>query len=295
MLRELRDRRNRGPAGAASYVAWVNTPAFSLDAVSLWRWDARAGRRRPILDTVSWAARAGERWALLGPNGAGKTTLLTLLGAVEFPSSGSVDVLGARLGRTDVFRLRERIGFVDARLGRRFAPALSVEQVVLTGATGTVGLFEERVTDADRGRADSLATTFGVRPILSQRYADCSHGERTRTLIARALVSRPQLLLLDEPGAGLDLGGRETLLAALARLAVEEPRLATVITTHHLEELPAETTHALLLCDGRVVGFGAVETTLTADALSVCFGLRVEVARSNGRWHAVAGGRDYFL
>lgn len=275
---------------AASYVPSVTTPAFSLDAVSLWRWDARVGRRRPILDAVTWEAQAGQRWALLGPNGAGKTTLLTLLGAVEFPSSGSVEVLGARLGRTDVFRLRERIGFVDARLGRRFAPALTVEQVVHTGATGTVGLFVERLTEADRERADSLVTTFGVRPILSQRYADCSHGERTRALIARTLVSRPRLLLLDEPGAGLDLGGRETLLAALARLAVEEPGLATVVTTHHLEELPAETTHTLLLCDGRVVGDGPVEATLTADALSACFGLRVAVARSNGRWHAVAGG-----
>ena len=266
----------------------MTTPAFSLDSVSLWRWDARVGSRRPILDDVSWSAGAGERWALLGPNGAGKTTLLTLLSAVDFPSAGSAEILGARLGRTDVFRLRERIGFVDARLGRRFAPALSVEQVVLTGATGTVGLFEERVTDADRERADSLVTTFGVRTILSQRYADCSHGERTRTLIARALVSSPQLLLLDEPGVGLDLEGRETLLAALARLAVEEPELATVVTTHHLEELPAETTHALLLREGRVVRDGPVEATLTADALSMCFGLRVGVARSNGRWHAVA-------
>jgi iron complex transport system ATP-binding protein len=273
----------------------VTTPAFSLDAVSLWRWDARLGRRRPILDAVSWSAGAGERWALLGPNGAGKTTLLTLLGAVEFPSTGITEVLGARLGRTDVFRLRERIGFVDARLGSRFAPALSVEQVVLTGATGTIGLFEERVTDTDRERADSLVTTFGVRAVLSQRYADCSHGERTRTLVARALVSRPKLLLLDEPGAGLDLEGRETLLAALSRLAVEEPELATVLTTHHLEELPTETTHALLLRDGRVVSAGPVVPTLSAEALSVCFGLRVDVVRSNGRWHAVADHRSNFL
>ena len=148
--------------------------------------------------------------------------------------------------------------------------------------------FVDRLTEADRERADALVTTFGVRPILSQRYADCSHGERTRALTARALVSRPRLLLLDEPGGGLDLGGRETLLAALARLAAEEPELATVITTHHLEELPAETTHALLLRDGRVVGAGPVEVALTAGALSECFGLSVEVARSNGRWHAVA-------
>jgi iron complex transport system ATP-binding protein len=260
--------------------------AFRLDAVSLWRWDARVGARRPILDGVDWQARAGERWALLGPNGAGKTTLLTLLGAVEFPSSGTVDVLGARLGRTDVFKLRERIGFVDARLGRKFAPALTAEQVVLTGATGTIGLFEERISRAARERARSLIRSFGVEPIAAQRFSDCSHGERTRALIARALVSRPELLLLDEPGTGLDLGGRETLLGALSTLADEEPELATVLTTHHLEELPRETTHTLLLRQGRVVASGPADETLAAGPLSECFGLPVEVSRANGRWQA---------
>jgi iron complex transport system ATP-binding protein len=268
----------------------VTSPAFDLAAVSLWRWDARSARRRPIIDNVTWKAPAGERWALLGPNGAGKTTLLTLVAAVEFPSAGTVEVLGERLGRTDVFRLREQIGFVDARLGGRFAPALTVEQVVRTGATGTIGLFEDRVTDADRARAETLEATFGVTTISAQRFADCSHGERTRALIARALVSRPRLLLLDEPGAGLDLAGRETLLASLSRLAADEPELATVTTTHHLEELPAETTHALLLRDGRVVAAGPVSETLTSASLSAAFGLSVEVARSNGRWHAVALG-----
>jgi iron complex transport system ATP-binding protein len=261
---------------------------FRLDRVALWRWDSRAGRKRPIVDELTWEAWPGERWALLGPNGAGKTTLLTLLGAVEFPSSGTVDVLGARLGRTDVFRLRERIGFVDARLGRRFAPGLTLEQIVRTGATGTVGLFEERLTDEDRERAQTLLQTFGVAGVAAQRYADCSHGERTRALIARAVVSRPRLLLLDEPGTGLDLAGRETLLAALSQLAADEPELVTVTTTHHLEELPAETTHALLLREGRAVATGDAEQTLSAGPLSDCFGLPVDVGRANGRWHAVS-------
>jgi iron complex transport system ATP-binding protein len=262
--------------------------AFTVDGVSLWRWDARTSRRRPILDAVSWSAAPGERWALLGPNGAGKTTLLTVLGSVEFPSAGTVEVLGERLGRTDVFRLRERIGFVDARLGRRFAPALTVAEVVLTGATGTIGLFEERVSPESRARAEELVQSLGVAAIASQRYADCSHGERARTLIARALVSRPELLILDEPGAGLDLAGRETLLKALGRLAADEPRLTTVVTTHHLEELPAETTHALLLRDGRIVSAGPVATALTSATLSACFDLPVEVVRAGGRWHATA-------
>ncbi len=269
----------------------VAAPAFRLDDVSLWRWDERVRQRRPILDGVTWEAGRGERWALLGPNGAGKTTLLTVVGAAEFPSRGTVDVLGERLGHTDVFRVRERVGFVDARLGRRFAPGLTVEQVALTGATGTIGLLEQRVRPDDRDRARALLATLGVERLADRRFADCSHGERTRTLIARALVARPELLLLDEPGAGLDLGGRETLLAALSRLAAEQPELTLVTTTHHLEELPAETTHALLLRDGAVAAAGPAAETLTGRALSACFGLPVRVGRNRGRWHAVASAR----
>ncbi len=269
----------------------VAAPAFRLDDVSLWRWDERVRQRRPILDGVTWEAGRGERWALLGPNGAGKTTLLTVVGAAEFPSRGTVDVLGERLGHTDVFRVRERVGFVDARLGRRFAPGLTVEQVALTGATGTIGLLEQRVRPDDRDRARALLATLGVERLADRRFADCSHGERTRTLIARALVARPELLLLDEPGAGLDLGGRETLLAALSRLAAEQPELTLVTTTHHLEELPAETTHALLLRDGAVAAAGPEAETLTGRALSACFGLPVRVGRNRGRWHAVASAR----
>jgi len=266
----------------------LRTPAFRLRSVSLWRWDARSGRRRPIIDEVTWETRAGERWALLGPNGAGKTTLLTLVAAVEFPSSGSTEVLGELLGRTDVFRLRERIGFVDARLGRRFAPALTVAQVVRTGATGTIGLFEERVSGDDRARAGALGTTFGIDHISEQRFADCSHGERTRALIARALVSRPPLLLLDEPGAGLDLPGRETLLGALSRLAADEPDLVIVVTTHHLEELPTCTTHAALLREGRVLSAGPVDEVITTELISATFDHPIEINRRAGRWTATA-------
>ncbi len=262
--------------------------AFTLAEVAVWRWDADAGVRRPILDRVDWQAGAGELWALLGPNGAGKTTLLTVLGAEEFPSRGSVDILGERLGRTDVFRLRERIGFVDARLGRRFSPDLTVTQVVRTGATATIGLFEERLTADDRDRAATHLQTMGVAHLTDRRFAVCSHGERTRALIARALVAQPRLLLLDEPGSGLDLGGRETLLAALGQVVAGDPTLTVVVTTHHLEELPMETTHTLLLRDGRIVTAGHVDEALTDASLSACFGLDVRVARSDGRWHATA-------
>ena len=262
--------------------------AFTLSEVAVWRWDSAAGVRRPILDRVDWEAGSGELWALLGPNGAGKTTLLTVLGAVEFPSSGSVEILGERLGRTDVFRLRERIGFVDARLGRSFAPELTVAEVVRTGSTGTIGLFEERLGPHDREHAATQLVTLGIAHLADRRFTVCSHGERTRALIARALVARPRLLLLDEPGSGLDLGGRETLLTALGRVVADDPELTVVVTTHHLEELPQATTHALLLRDGRIVSAGPVAATLTAGALGACFGLDVQVVRSNGRWHATA-------
>ena len=262
--------------------------AFALRDVAVWRWDADAGVRRPLLERIDWQGNAGELWALLGPNGAGKTTLLTVLGAVEFPSTGSVDILGERLGRTDVFRLREQIGFVDARLGPRFAPKLTVAEVVRTGATGTIGLFEERLTADARDRASAQLLTMGIQDLADRSFAVCSHGERTRALIARALIARPRLLLLDEPGSGLDLEGRETLLAALGRVVADDPELTIVLTTHHLEELPPETTHALLLRDGRLVATGAADETLTADTLSACFGLPVRVSRPDGRWHAAA-------
>ena len=262
--------------------------AFALADVAVWRWDADARVRRPILEGIDWRARPGELWALLGPNGAGKTTLLTVLGAVEFASTGTVEVLGERLGRTDVFGLRERIGFVDARLGRRFAPRLTISDVVRTGATGTIGLFEERLSADERAHAASQLETMAVAHLADRRFAVCSHGERTRALIARALVARPRLLLLDEPGSGLDLAGRETLLGALGRVVAQDAALTVVLTTHHLEELPQATTHAVLLREGRIVSAGTAADTLTDAALGDCFGLSVRVGRTGGRWHATA-------
>jgi iron complex transport system ATP-binding protein len=274
----------------ASPAAAGQGAALRLEDVEVWRWHAASGTRKPLLDGVSWEVGYGERWALLGPNGAGKTTLLTLAGAVEFASRGRVEILGETMGRTDVPRLRESIGFVDPRLGPRFAPLLSVRQVIRTGATGTIGYFEERLSGLDLDRADDLLGTFGLGAIGERRFGDCSQGERKRTLIARALVARPRLLLLDEPGAGLDLPGREILLSSLDRVARDQPSLAMVITTHHLEELPASTSHALLLRQGRAVAAGAVADTLTDARLSECFGLALTVTRTGGRLAASAAG-----
>ncbi|MBM3678647.1 MAG: ATP-binding cassette domain-containing protein [Actinobacteria bacterium] len=263
-------------------------PTVALDAVGVWRWHAQSGTRIALLRDVGWRILPGECWALLGPNGAGKTTLLTVLGAVDFPSEGTVELLGRTLGRTDVRRLREEIGFVDTRAALRFDPALTVEEVVRTGATGTIGYFLDRMTQGDLMRADDLVATFGLGVLAKRRFALCSQGEQKRALIARALVARPRLLLLDEPGAGLDLPGRETLLTALDRLVEREPELALVMTTHHVEELPASTTHALLLRGGEVVGSGPAPVTMTSESLSTCFGLPLRVEQAGGRWRAVS-------
>ncbi len=265
--------------------------ALRLRDVEVWRWHAASGSRAALLDGITWEVGEGERWALLGPNGAGKTTLLTLAGAVEFASRGTVEILGRTMGRTDVPLLRESIGFVDGRAGARFAPLLTVRQVVRTGATGTIGYFEERLSGLDLDRADELVGTFGLGPIGERRFGDCSQGERQRCLIARALAGRPRLLLLDEPGAGLDLPGRETLLGALERLALEEPGLAVVLTTHHVEELPRSMTHALLLRGGKIVAAGRAGETLRDAPLSECFGLHLEITRAGGRWTAAAPAR----
>ncbi len=263
--------------------------ALRCTDVRVWRWHQASGSRKPLLDDVSWTVRTGERWALLGPNGAGKTTLLTVAAATGFPSSGSVEILGETMGRTDAALLREQIGFVDARDGDRFAPMLTVREVVRTGATGTIGYFEQRLGMLDVDRADTLLGTFGLAPLAQRRFGDCSQGERKRALIARALVGRPRLLLLDEPGAGLDLPGREILLRSLARLADVDPQLTTIVTTHHLEDLHGSTTHALLLREGSVLAAGPVAETLTDELLSVCFGIPIAAERRGDRWTATAG------
>jgi iron complex transport system ATP-binding protein len=260
--------------------------ALRLRGVYVWRWHAASATRKPLLDGIDWQVGYGERWALLGPNGAGKTTLLTLAGAVEFASEGTVEVLGETMGRTDVPRLRESIGFVDPRIGPRFAPLLTVRQVIRTGATATIGYFEERLSGLDLDRADDLLGVFGLASLGERRFGDCSQGERKRALIARALVARPRLLLLDEPGAGLDLPGREILLASLDRVAGDRPSLAIVTTTHHLEELPSSTSHALLLRDGHSVSSGPVDETLTDEPMSACFGMPLTVTRTGGRFSA---------
>jgi iron complex transport system ATP-binding protein len=263
-------------------------PALHLTGVTVWEWDARLRQRQPILSGIDWTVGPGEQWAVLGPNGAGKSTLLDVAAGMRHPSRGRVEILGETVGRVDLRALRERIGHVDVKTEEAFSPRRTALDVVLTGATGTIQVLEDRLDDAVRERAALLLGQFGCAGVAAHSFASCSQGERRRILLARALLRRPPLLLLDEPADGLDLPGREALLAALATLAAEQPAPAVVLVTHHLEELPPSITHALLLAGGRAVACGAAPAVLADEPLSACFGVPVTVTRAGGRWAARA-------
>ncbi|MFC7340303.1 ABC transporter ATP-binding protein [Saccharopolyspora griseoalba] len=240
-----------------------------------------------LLRDVSLRVERGQHWALLGPNGAGKTTLLGLLGALTHPTRGSVEVLGHRLGRVDMRTLRSYVGHVNPRHPLR--TALTVRQVVLTGATNTTELVPRwEPTEQQVRRAEELISTLGMADRAGSRWDTLSQGERGRALIARALMPTPRLLLLDEPATGLDLAAREQLLSSLDALRAEHPQLATVLVTHHLEELPTSTTHAMLLRDGQALASGPVEEVLTGERITKCFDHPVRLSRVEGRWSARA-------
>lgn len=259
-------------------------PALALAGVTVWR--PGDGGRQVLLSDIDWTVRAGEHWVVLGPNGAGKSTMLNVAGAVDHPSEGTVHVLGRQLGRTDLRALRERVGMVDARVARGLRGAMPAHAVVLTGLFGAVALQRHRITDEHRAHAHELLELVGATPLADRSYERCSQGERQRILLARALMGRPDLLLLDEPTSGLDLPSRERLIEAMVATARTRPDLPTVTVTHHLEEIPPSTTHALLLADGRVRAQGEIGATITSAHVSRTFGLDVDVARPNGRWTA---------
>lgn len=225
---------------------------------------------------------------MLGPNGAGKSTLMQIAAAVNHPTDGEVTVLGERFGRCDLRELRRRIGFVDTRVAKSLRATLNGKQVVLTGAQGTIFFDPGKVTAEDEARADGMLALVGMERVAEREFRQCSQGERQRLLVARALMADPELLLLDEPGAGMDLPSREGLVKALVSLAEMRPELTTVTVTHHLEEIPPSTSHALLLAEGRVVARGPIEETLTDANVSRCFGLPIAISRGGGRWSARA-------
>ncbi|HEY2792223.1 MAG TPA: ABC transporter ATP-binding protein [Micromonosporaceae bacterium] len=241
-----------------------------------------------LLRDVSWQVELDERWVVLGPNGAGKTTLMSLAAARLFPTSGTVRVLGELLGRVDVHELRTRIGLSTIGLHDRIPPDETVLDVVVTASWSVVGRFTEAYEDADLRRAHGLLAQVGAAALADRLYGTLSEGERKRVQIARALMTDPELLLLDEPAAGLDLGGREDLVARLGALAMDADAPAMVVVTHHVEEIPAGFTNALILREGAVVAAGPLRSTVTSENLSAAFGLPLRVRYSNGRFTARA-------
>lgn len=240
---------------------------------------------RTLLSSLSVRVRDGEHWALLGANGAGKSTLLSLMGARTHPTRGEVWVLGHRLGRVDMRALRCHLGHVDPR--HPLQSPLPARQVVLTGLTNTPETITRQAPTSDQAtRAERLIDALGISDRATTPWPLLSQGERSRALIARALMPEPRLLLLDEPATGLDLAGREQLLTSLRDLVDEHCNLATVTVTHHLEELPSHTSHALLIRAGHIIAAGEVDQVLTSGRVTRCFDHPVVVQRHDGRWTA---------
>jgi iron complex transport system ATP-binding protein len=248
-------------------------------------------RRGPklLLDRVNWTVEEDERWAVLGPNGAGKSTLLHIASASLHPTSGEAYVLGERLGSVDVFELRPRIGLATVTLAERIPGGELVKDVVVSAGYSVLGRWRESYGGVDVRRAVLLLERFGVGHLADRTFGTLSEGERKRVQIARALMTDPELLLLDEPAAGMDLGGREDLIRRLTRFAADPEAPASVLVTHHVEELPSGISHVLLLRDGAVVSLGLARQVLTDENLSTTFGLPIRVWRRQGRWYARAG------
>jgi iron complex transport system ATP-binding protein len=239
-----------------------------------------------LLRDIDWTVELDERWVVLGPNGAGKTTLLRLAAAELHPTAGTVHVLGEQLGRVNVFELRTRIGLTSSALGLRVPNDERVRDVVVSAGWGVLGRWRERYEASDTDRADDLLAAMGMRGFADREYGTLSEGERKRTLIARALMTDPELILFDEPAAGLDLGGREDLVARLAGLAADPDAPASVLVTHHVEEIPVGYSHALLLREGAVVAAGLMDDVLTDENLSTTFNLPLSVQKRRGRYTA---------
>lgn len=239
-----------------------------------------------LLDAINWTVEEDERWVILGPNGAGKTTLIQVAAAQIHPTSGVAGILDEVLGTVDVFELRPRIGLTSAAIAERIPRNELVRDVVVSASYGVLGRWRESYDDLDHGRAKDLLVELGAQSLLDRTFGTLSEGERKRVQIARALMTDPELLLLDEPGAGLDLGGREDLVATLSVLASDELAPAIVMVSHHVEEIPAGFTHALLLREGQVVASGPVERVITQDLLSTTYGMPLQVSFEDDRYAA---------
>jgi iron complex transport system ATP-binding protein len=241
-----------------------------------------------LISDITWEVDEADRWVVIGPNGAGKTTLLQVVSAQIHPSSGVAGVLGEVLGVVDVFELRPRIGLTSAALAERIPRGERVHDVVVSASYAVIGRWREQYDELDHERADELLAQLRIAALADRTFGTLSEGERKRVQIARALMTDPELLLLDEPAAGLDLAGRETLVNTLAELAQDHYAPASVLVTHHVEEIPAGITHAMLLKDGRIVAAGPLRETLTAENLTETFDIELNLTEADGRWTARA-------
>lgn len=255
---------------------------LELSSISVQRGD------RIILGPLDWQVLEGQRWVVLGPNGAGKTTLLQICSSLIHPTTGSIRILGQTLGKVDVFELRTRIGLTSSALVDQLPSDELVMDVVLTAAYAMFGRWQEKYDLWDESRAMALLTALGVRELGNRFYGTLSDGEKKRVQIARALMADPELLLLDEPASALDLGGREDLLKRIETFSKDPLAPSTVIVTHHIEEIPSGTTHALLLRDGKTVAQGEIEMVINDENLSVAYGLPISVQTEHGRYFARA-------
>src|SRR5215471_20270132 len=241
-----------------------------------------------LLRNVDWTAHGDERWIVIGPNGAGKTTLLQVAATLMFPTEGTVEVLGEKLGDVDVFELRPRIGLTSASVAERVPAAEKVIDLVLTASYAILGRWKEDYESGDVTRAVDLLDALGCAHLIRRRFATLSEGERKRVQIARAMMPDPEMLLLDEPAAGLDLGGREDLLRRLSALARDPKAPMMVLVTHHVEEVPDGFTHAMLLRRGSVLAAGPLPDVFTERNLSKCFGVPLVIEYRQSRWTARA-------
>jgi len=240
--------------------------------------------RNVVLGPLDLTIAQQDRWVVLGPNGSGKTSLIRIMSLYQYPSTGVVEILGERWGRTDVRELRKRVAVASAAMREQLRTELLVTDVVMTARHAALEPWWHTYNDADRDRAMWCLTQLSAEALAGREFGSLSTGEQQRVLLARTLMSEPGLLLLDEPGAGLDLGGREQLLGDLSRLAASSDTPPMVLVTHHTEEIPDGFTHALLLRDGGVLASGPIDEVITAAGLSECFGLDLDLERRHGRW-----------
>ena len=267
---------------AADQVGFTPVSVIDFNEVCL----TRGGRQ--ILGPITWRVDEGQRWVILGPNGAGKTSLIAIAATLIHPTKGQARVLDELLGRVDVFELRHRIGLSSAALTDRIPPDECALDVVMTASWAVTGRWQEVYDLWDESRALGMLSLFGVSQNKDQKFGSMSEGERKRIQIARALMPDPELLILDEPAAGLDLGAREDLLTRLSGLALDAAAPTSLLVTHHVEEIPSGTTHAMLLRDGGVVAAGPINEVLTSANISQAFGLTIDLSHENGRWFARA-------